>query len=340
MANPFVFNPLSGCDYKQSINQLAQKSSSVGKNDRQATFLLDSQTKSLNKCNIIAYCTTIRYSGWIVCDALIWYDYEVTMKNRWLRAVSELRHHAPFTLLGAVIGILCMVLLKDLPRPVNTHLFNIFHPAHVLLSALVTASLFRMRKERTSLITILLVGYLGSIGVATLSDCIVPFWGESILGVSIPAHAHAQEHDEEHHQEHDEEHHEDETAPASPDETLSHKPELHLGFIEEWYIVNPLALAGILLAWYIPHERLHTKLPHALHVLISTWASSFHILINLHAELTPTLALGCFIVLFIAVWLPCCISDIVFPILCVGEGKVPSCCAFSKHSHTEYEDKS
>ncbi|MCF7975992.1 MAG: hypothetical protein K9N55_19400 [Phycisphaerae bacterium] len=252
------------------------------------------------------------------------------MNNRWLRAVSELKNHAPFTLLGAVIGILCMVLLKDLPRPVNTHLFNIFHPAHVLLSALVTASLFRMRKGRTSLITILLVGYLGSIGVATLSDCIVPFWGESILGVSIPAHAHEEEHDEEHH--------EDEIAPDSPVEPLSHKPELHLGFIEEWYIVNPLALAGILLAWFIPHQRLHTKLPHALHVLISTWASSFHILANLHAEFTVTLALGCFIVLFIAVWLPCCISDIVFPILCVGEGKVPSCCSFHKQTHNEHED--
>jgi len=274
------------------------------------------------------------------------------MKNRWLRAIAELRHHAPFTLLGAVIGIVCMVLLKDLSKSWTTGLFNLFHPAHVLLSALITTSLFKMRKGRTHLLTVLVVGYLGSIGVATLSDCIVPFWGESILGVSIPAHAHS--HEEETHDEHaldteanqvlplEHEHEADHQEAASDDEALcddpSHKPELHLAFIEEWYIINPLALAGILLAWFIPHERLHTKMPHALHVLISTWASSFHMLSNMHTGLTTTIVVGCFVVLFVAVWLPCCISDIIFPILCVGEGKVPSCCSFQKQSHDAPEE--
>jgi hypothetical protein len=282
------------------------------------------------------------------------------MKHRWLRVIAELRHHAPFTLLGAVIGIICMVLLKDLSKPVTNGLFNVFHPAHVLLSALVTASLFKMRKEKTHLVTILLVGYLGSIGVATLSDCIVPFWGESLLGVSIPAHAHAHEEDElgedsheadapesdsnalaaQAHDEHDHEHEADHNEEADTEvlcDHPSHKPELHLAFIEEWYIINPLALIGILLAWFIPHQRLHTKMPHALHVLISTWASSFHILTNMNTGFTPTIVIGCFVVLFIAVWLPCCISDIVFPILCVGEGKVPSCCGF--HKAPPHEEK-
>ncbi len=283
------------------------------------------------------------------------------MKNRWLSAIAELRHHAPFTLLGAVIGIICMVLLKDLSKPVTNGLFDVFHPAHVLLSAMITASLFKMRKEKTHLVTILLVGYLGSIGVATLSDCIVPFWGESILGVSIPAHTHSHsedEHEEDIHEsnatasesnaltvdaheghdhDHEADHSQDIAETEVPCDHPSHKPELHLAFIEEWYIVNPLALIGILLAWFIPHERLHTKMPHALHVLISTWASSFHMLTNMNTGFTPTIVIGSFVVLFIAVWLPCCISDIVFPILCVGEGKVPSCCAF--HKAPDHEQK-
>ena len=273
------------------------------------------------------------------------------MKNRWLRAIAELRHHAPFTLLGATIGIVCMILLKDLSKPVTTGLFGIFHPAHVLLSALTTASLFRMRQARTPLLTLLVVGYLGSIGVATLSDCIVPFWGESLLGVSIPAHAHAHEEEESDahsaepealalQDEHDDE--ADHEAEVAASDALcdhpSHKPELHLAFIEEWYIINPLALAGIFLAWFIPHQRLHTRMPHALHVLISTWASSFHILSNMQADFTLTLAIGCFVVLFIAVWLPCCISDIVFPILCLGEGQIPSCCSFHKKSNDSHKD--
>jgi hypothetical protein len=38
---------------------------------------------------------------------------------------------------------------------------------------------------------------------------------------------------------------------------------------------------------------------------------------NTHRELSAMLFLGIFVVLFIAVWLPCCMSDIVFPMLFV-----------------------
>jgi hypothetical protein len=63
-----------------------------------------------------------------------------------------------------------------------------------------------------------------------------------------------------------------------------------------------------------------TKFPHAGHVLISTWASSFHVLMNTRGEYTTTMLLGMFIVLFVAVWLPCCVSDIIFPLLFVKAG--------------------
>ena len=73
------------------------------------------------------------------------------------------------------------------------------------------------------------------------------------------------------------------------------------------------AILGIIIAYFWPR----TRFPHAGHVLISTWASSFHVLMNTHRELTPMMFVGVFIVLFIAVWLPCCVSDIVFPLLFV-----------------------
>ena len=92
------------------------------------------------------------------------------------------------------------------------------------------------------------------------------------------------------------------------------KPKLHLGFIEEWYIVNPSALLGILIAFFLPR----TKFPHAGHILISTWASAAHIMMNTHSSVTAATVVGMFIVLFIAVWFPCCFSDIVFPMLLVG----------------------
>lgn len=244
---------------------------------------------------------------------------------------KELESHAPFTLFGAAMGIVCMLLFKNVGSSINHRLFQVFHPAHVVLSAIVTASLFKIHKEKAAgFIVILLVGYLGSIGIATLSDCILPFFGESILGVAIPDHASMHTHDEaddvngnqevdQSHDEHDSHNnnensdHEHSPASESGDEK-SHHPKLHLGFIEDWYIVNPAALLGIIIAYLWPR----TKFPHAGHVLISTWASSFHVLMNTHRELSVVMLIGVFVVLFIAVWLPCCISDIVFPLLFVN----------------------
>jgi hypothetical protein len=224
------------------------------------------------------------------------------MRRRIALVVEELRNHAPFTLFGAITGIALMLLFRNLPQSTTFRLFYIFHPTHVALSAIVTASLFRLHEKTKGFLMVLVVGYVGSIGTATLSDSIIPFFGESFLGVAVPTesavHGHGTEATEVH-QAHDGE---------------DDKPKLHLGFIEEWWIVNPSALLGILIAYFLPR----TRLPHAGHILISTWASAAHILMNTHGDVTALTLVGMFIVLFIAVWFPCCFSDIVFPMLVVG----------------------
>lgn len=252
------------------------------------------------------------------------------MNLRLKRIFLELKNHAPFTLFGAATGILCMLLFKGAGSEVNYHLFQVFHPGHVVLSAIVTASLFKHYKNKTSFWGILFVGYFGSIGVATLSDCILPFFGETILGVAIPVHAdmhnpaeadgpvhEGQEVADGHIEgegQADHEHNEHSDHVHTSEAESSHiRARLHLGFIEDWYLVNPAALLGIIIAYLWPG----TKFPHAGHVLISTWASSFHVLMNTHRDLSLVMLVGVFIVLFIAVWLPCCISDIVFPLLFV-----------------------
>ncbi len=244
--------------------------------------------------------------------------------------LTELRAHAPFTLFGASTGIVCMVLFKNVGPEINHRLFQVFHPAHVVLSAIVTASLFKLYDKRASLLKIAVIGYLGAIGVATVSDCVLPFFGETIFGVAIPAHSHehtaedsgADTHDHEaepHDHDHDDEH----TAEtASAPESAGIWKRLHFGFIEDWYLVNPAALLGIAIAFFLPR----TRFPHAGHVLISTWASSFHVLMNTRGELTTLILLGMFAVLFVAVWLPCCVSDIVFPLLFIkSDVDIPHC---------------
>ena len=223
----------------------------------------------------------------------------------------ELKAHSPFTIFGAVTGIALMLIFKDISHQTSYRLFYIFHPVHVVLSAMVTASLFRLHEKTRKFFVIAIVGYIGSIGTATLSDSILPFFGEEILGAVVPTEAAVHSH-----------------TPQDTVQKSADQKELHIGFIEEWYLVNPSALLGILIAYFLPRS----KTPHAFHILISTWASSAHIMMNTHQPFTWELILGFFIVLFIAVWLPCCFSDIVFPMLLVKSGGEPCVlCEGGKH---------
>lgn len=88
---------------------------------------------------------------------------------------------------------------------------------------------------------------------------------------------------------------------------------LHVCFIEHTWLITLSALAGIAigLLWS------RTRFPHAGHVLLSTYSSLFYFTtFGAPADWIPLLPLV-FPILFIAVWVPCCVSDIVFPLLFV-----------------------
>ncbi len=250
---------------------------------------------------------------------------------------AELKGHAPFTMVGALLGLGFMLFFKDVSKPTAGVMFDIFHPAHVLLSAMVTASLFRLHAKGRHFLLVLVVGFVGAIGVATLSDSVIPFLGESIMGVAVPTHADIHPHDETETLHDDPEHegHDEDTGrhDDSDDAHDEQHHKIHIGFIEDWYIVTPVAILGVIIAFFIPW----TRCPHAGHVLISTWASSSHILMNMETTITLKIGLGMFIVLFLAVWLPCCISDIIFPLLFVKSDiqlkDVCTCSNHALHSH-------
>ena len=205
------------------------------------------------------------------------------MQKRIKVILDELAGHSPFTLFGAFTGIILMLVFRNIQHETSEILFYIFHPAHVVLSAIVTAAMFKLHTKKPKFIIVLLVGYFGSLGIATFSDSLIPYVGEILLGL----HAHS-----------------------------------HIGFIEGWYIVNPAAVLGVLIAWFWPK----TKFPHSGHVLLSTWASLFHVLMALQGRISVLTGVVVFIFLFIAVLLPCCFSDIVFPLLFAD----PT----AKHTHT------
>ena len=237
---------------------------------------------------------------------------------------AELKGHAPFTLFGAAAGLAFMVIFMQVGQSVAKNFFEVFHPLHVLLSAMATASMFAIHRKAKNFILILVIGYVGSIGIATLSDSIVPYIGEKILGLHVPTHADIHNEDAGDHAGHSHEGHAHDDAEG---------PKLHIGFIEDWYIVNPAALLGIIIAYLLPR----TKTPHAAHVLISTWASSAHIMMNTQGDITVAALGGIFVILFIAVWIPCCVSDIVFPLLFVKSDitlvSTCQCADHTIHSH-------
>jgi len=188
------------------------------------------------------------------------------------RIASELAHHVPFTIFGAITGIIIMAIIVfgNVPSSISQAAFYTLHPVHVILSALVTTAMYK-KYGGGKIWAAVLIGYLGSIGIATISDAVVPFLGGALLGV---------------------------------------KMEFHLPFIEKWWLINPLALIGIAIGYLRPT----TKFPHLGHVLLSTWASLFYFTAFGVAYWIPLLPV-IFLFLFLAVWIPCCMSDIVFPLL-------------------------
>jgi hypothetical protein len=181
-----------------------------------------------------------------------------------------------------------IALFQKLPSGLSYNIFYVLHPIHVILSALVTASMYRLHtcerisgrcmRGKCNLWFLLIIGYIGSVGIATISDSIIPYIGEVML--KMPNRG------------------------------------IHLGFIEKWWLINPLAILGVLIACFRPT----TKFPHMGHVLLSTWASLFHIIMSIGGkQLNWFVYTTIFFFLFLAVWIPCCLSDIIFPLLFVKD---------------------
>ena len=98
---------------------------------------------------------------------------------------TELRHHAPFTASGAATGVVIMVIIilgEHLLQAsqIAPTVFYILHPTHVVLSAIVTTAMYRKHSEG-KIWAAILIGYFGSISIATLSDSVIPYLGESLL---------------------------------------------------------------------------------------------------------------------------------------------------------------
>jgi len=204
----------------------------------------------------------------------------VTALQKALRhLLFELLYHSPFTMLGVLVGVGLTVALTAAftnggLEAFADEFFHITHPLHMLLSAITTAAVYYKHSKR--FIATLPVGIIGSIAPCSLSDIIIPYIGGLILGVK--------------------------------------ELELHICLLVHPHLVLIPAALGTLIGILLVRVMLHPSLiPHSAHVLISSAASSLYFIAFGPTSIIQYL-LGLILIVFLAVLLPCCFSDIAFPI--------------------------
>ncbi len=186
------------------------------------------------------------------------------------KILKELKEHSPFTFLATLIAILLVAIIKfSFDKNVPESFFNIAHPAHVFVSALVSAAIFYKYKKKV--VPALLAGIGISIIIGTISDVLIPWLG----GIAFNL------------------------------DTI-----LHIPLFEETFLIISTAIIGSILGI----TTKYTKEPHFLHVFLSVFASLFY-LTNFSQNISYIGFLLMVLIIFIAVLIPCCISDVILPIL-------------------------
>jgi len=206
-------------------------------------------------------------------------------QNKWPYIILELAHHLPFSIFGVISAMILMAILTFLAKIAGSaqlmpsaakDMFHIFHPSHVLFSAVATTAMF-WKHDDHNLGKAIAIGFIGSVGICGISDIFFPYLGGMTLG---------------------------------------YRMDMHICIIEEPELIFPFAIVGILAGFMVTKSLdRSTEYSHSVHVFISSAASllyliSFGLIDWMHA------VTGVFFVTVIAVWFPCCLSDIIFPMIC------------------------
>ena len=208
------------------------------------------------------------------------------MTNRWRKVAEEFTHHLPYTLVGSLIamagvwwfGTQQLTAAGGDPQRLYDQArqsFHLFHPLHICLSAIATTSLF-WRHER-HLLRAVWVGTWGTIIPCGLSDYIFPYIGGRLLGQTM---------------------------------------QLHICIVEHPQLFFPFLALGILGGFWAEERLTGSHLfSHGAHVFVSSAASLLYLVSFGFTTWMrdPRLVFPAFLIIVIAVWIPCCISDIVIP---------------------------
>ncbi|MFH1854364.1 MAG: hypothetical protein ABH815_03520 [Candidatus Omnitrophota bacterium] len=203
--------------------------------------------------------------------------------------IIELGAHLPYSIFGVIVGIMILGIFTFFTTILNTRhllpsaaeeLFHIFHPTHILLSAIVTTAMFWKHERR--FVKTLIIGFIGSIAICGLSDALLPYLGGRLLGTRM---------------------------------------ELHICIIQHPRMILPFAAIGVAVGFLVPSAvEKSTEFSHSMHVLVSSMASILYLISFGIPDWTHMIG-AIFSITIVAVMLPCCLSDIVFPLTFINAKK-------------------
>jgi hypothetical protein len=163
-------------------------------------------------------------------------------------------------LLGTAAGTAIMVAfgLFKVPATAAEVLFWVFHPIRIFLCAQMTMEYLRAGKREFD-VKAAAFDFVFSLLAVTLTDSIITFLGEFLL--QLPSR------------------------------------HFHIGFLEMWWLVNPAAIAGIVVASWKPGIRI----PSVFIVLMTAMAPLFDMLMAMWTVLSPVPVVVTALFLFLSV---------------------------------------
>ncbi|MBI4343946.1 MAG: hypothetical protein HY601_03925 [Candidatus Omnitrophica bacterium] len=218
------------------------------------------------------------------------------MRERWNLVAAEFAHHLPYTIISTLIAmagvwafgtqLLAAGRAEQLLEQGRAS-FHLFHPLHICLSAIATTSLFW--RYRHSAVQAAWVGAWGTVLPCGLSDYVFPYIGGRLLGEPM---------------------------------------ELHMCLVQEPQLFFSFLGLGILGGFWAEKRLRGSHLfSHGAHVFVSSGASLLYLIsFGFTSWMSDVQAIfPVFAIIVLAVWVPCCISDIVVPVATAHKGHAHAC---------------
>lgn len=204
------------------------------------------------------------------------------MEGHTRHIAEELQEHLPYAVLSVAIALAILGMLTFVSVLLGAANFakaakSLFHVFHPLhMLFSATATTAMFWRHERRLFKAMIIGLVGAAGICGLSDIVIPYISGFLLGV---------------------------------------KMELHICLIRHPMVIVPFLISGIFVGLIVPTST-HgaTIFTHSAHVLVSSVASVLYLV---SFGLSGWVEVGgmVFIYMVLAVLLPCCTSDIVFPLL-------------------------